>query len=788
MTALIEVEIDGQKVSVAPHSTIMDAARRLGIFVPHFCYHPKLSIAANCRMCLVEVEKAPKAVPACATPVSPGLRVKILSPKAVEAQRAVMGFLLINHPLDCPICDQGGECMLQDLAVGYGNSASYYNEGKRVVANKDLGPLIATDMTRCIHCTRCVRFGQEIAGVMELGLPHRGEHTEIMTFMQQAVTSELSGNVIDLCPVGALTSKPFRYSARSWELSRRFSISPHDSLGSNLLVQVKSGCVFRVLPFDNPDVNESWLSDRDRFSYEGLNAPSRLLTPRIRDKAGHWKNVDWETALSFVATELSRIHRQLPQNFLGCVAHPMSTTEELFVLRQLLTALGSASMDCRPARVDFRSPVTLQSLWLGMRIREIGTCDQILIIGSFLRNEQPLLAARIRVHAAQGTLSLHRLHVVDEDWHMPLKTGIHTQPSQLIYALAHIVCTVSQLTQQAIPDSIYQLVEKGGHCAAEDLKKYQDLAASLCSGRAVGIFLGSYASHHPDASILHYLAQTLSLLLKGTLGFFGSGANDVGGALVGAHARTHPLSVDHRCFFLFNVEPDYDVSQVERARSALRQADLVVNFTPYADVADDYSHVTLPIAPFSETEGTFVNMEGRVQTFRAVVKPSELVKPAWRILRVLAEKLALTGFEYDSCEQIRQQMPFLTALQQGDLSCLNNYFIEADVDVLPRLEKSDCEMIGFLPAYMSDCIVRRAPALQATVQSRVGYVGLSPEGAARLGVQTGDRLAVYQGEARVELPIEIIPGLTPESVLVPIHPGTRQFENRYGAVQLECVT
>ncbi|MDP3686326.1 MAG: NADH-quinone oxidoreductase subunit NuoG, partial [Sulfurimicrobium sp.] len=380
----------------------------------HFCYHKKLSIAANCRMCLVQVEKAPKPLPACATPVTDGMKVLTRSESAIRAQKGVMEFLLINHPLDCPICDQGGECQLQDLAVGFGGVASRYEEEKRVVANKELGPLISTDMTRCIHCTRCVRFGQEISGVMELGQAGRGEHSEIMPFVERTVDSELSGNMIDLCPVGALTSKPFRYTARAWELTRRASVSPHDSLGSNLAVHVKSNRVMRVVPRENESINECWLSDKDRYSYEALNSEQRLTQPMIK-RHGEWQECDWQTALEYVANGLKRIRDDHGADQIGALASPHSTLEELYLVQKLVRGLGSGNVDHRTRQSDFSADgATRGAPWLGQSIAAVQELDCILVVGSNLRKDHPLLAHRLR-QAVKAGADLNLLNPLDDD-------------------------------------------------------------------------------------------------------------------------------------------------------------------------------------------------------------------------------------------------------------------------------------------------------------------------------------------------------------------------------------
>ena len=439
---MLELEIDGKVLEVADGATIMDAANQAGIYVPHFCYHRKLTIAANCRMCLVEVEKAPKPLPACATPVTKGMKVHTHPEQAVDAQKGVMEFLLINHPLDCPICDQGGECELQDLAVGYGASGSRYEEPKRVVADKNLGPLISTDMTRCIHCTRCVRFGQEIAGIMELGMIGRGEHAEIITFVGRTVDSELSGNVIDLCPVGALTSKPFRYTARTWELTRKSSVSPHCGLGSNLTVQVKQNRVMRVLPRENEAINECWLSDKDRFSYEGLNSEQRLARPLLKQN-GAWKEVEWQVALDFVAKELKRIRDSHGPSSIGFLATPHQTLEELFLLGKLAREFSSGNVDFRLRQSDFSDDGRRAGVpWLGMKIAEINKLDRLLIVGSTLRKDHPLIAHRVR-QATRRRAQLNLINPVDDDLLMQVAHKAIFAPAAMPDMLAQVVKAVA---------------------------------------------------------------------------------------------------------------------------------------------------------------------------------------------------------------------------------------------------------------------------------------------------------------------------------------------------------
>ncbi|HSS47219.1 MAG TPA: NADH-quinone oxidoreductase subunit NuoG, partial [Burkholderiales bacterium] len=572
---MLQLEIDGRQIEVAEGSTVMDAANKLGIFIPYFCYHRKLSIAANCRMCLVQVEKAPKPLPACATPAMSGMKVFTHSEEAVKAQRGVMEFLLINHPLDCPICDQGGECPLQDLAVGYGGSSSRYQEEKRVVADKNLGPLIATDMTRCIYCTRCVRFGQEIAGVMELGMVGRGEHAEIMPFIEKTVDSELSGNMIDICPVGALTSKPFRYTARTWELSRRKSVSPHDSLGSNLIVQVKENKVMRVLPRENEEINECWLSDRDRFSYEGLNSEERLTRPMLKQD-GEWKEVEWQTALEYIANKIKQIKNSHGAQAIGALVTPHSTLEELYLLQKLVRGLGSGNVDFRLRQCDFSADAVSQGApWLGMKIAEINRLDRVLVVGSMLRKDHPLLAHRLR-QAAKRSTRISLINAVDEALLMRIEHKAIVAPREMVKALAEVLKAAAKAKDQPGPLSAQ-------FAALNPSQEARRIAESLASGNNVAVFLGNMSQHHPQAAALHALAQELASLLGAKFGFLGEAANSVGGYIAGAvpfrtpvgkHAKAmleNPL----KAYLLLNTEVELDCHNPREAVAAMLNAELV---------------------------------------------------------------------------------------------------------------------------------------------------------------------------------------------------------------------
>ncbi|HEX4986450.1 MAG TPA: NADH-quinone oxidoreductase subunit NuoG [Burkholderiales bacterium] len=738
---MAKLEIDGRPVEVPDNSMIMDATAKLGIYVPHFCYHRKLSIAANCRMCLVQVEKAPKPLPACATPVTEGMKVFTHSEAAIKAQKGVMEFLLINHPLDCPICDQGGECQLQDLAVGYGASSSRYGEDKRVVANKELGPLIsAEEMTRCIHCTRCVRFGQEIAGIMELGMAGRGEHAEIMPFVARTVDSELSGNMIDVCPVGALTSRPFRYSARTWELARRRSIAPHDGLGSNLVVQVKGDRVMRVLPLENEEVNECWLSDRDRFSYEGLNSDERLAAPMLK-RDGEWEQVDWTTALEFVAGELRRIRAAHGDRALGALAAPHATLEELYLLGKLARGAAGGNVDFRLRRTDFSAEGALRGApWLGMKVADIPALDRILVVGSTLRKEQPLLAHRIR-QATKRNAQVSLLNPVDDELLMRAAAKCIVAPGAMADALAQVVKAAAQIKSAPLPQALAGV-------AVEPAA--QAIAQSLASATNGAIFLGNFAQHHPQAGELHRLAQELGRIVGARIGFLGEAANSVGGYLAGATPAAGALDAaqmlaePRKAYLLLHAEMDFDTADARAARAAMQSAELVVALSPYRH-AHDYAQVLLPVAPYTETAGTFVSMEGRAQGFQGVCRPLGETRPAWKVLRVLGNLLQLPGFDHDSAEAVRAEC--LT----GDVaSRLDNTV--AGTPSRPAAAAGGLQRIGEVPIYAGDGIVRRAHSLQLTRDAQPPFASLPGALAERLGLRQGDGVRVVQGDAEAVLP------------------------------------
>ncbi|MCA7978917.1 NADH-quinone oxidoreductase subunit NuoG [Burkholderia cepacia] len=740
---MVELEIDGKKVEVPEGSMVIQAAHKADTYIPHFCYHKKLSVAANCRMCLVEVEKMPKAVPACATPVSAGMIVHTQSDKAVKAQQSVMEFLLINHPLDCPICDQGGECQLQDLAVGYGKSSSRYSEEKRVVFHKNVGPLISMEeMSRCIHCTRCVRFGQEIAGVMEFGMLGRGEHSEITTFVGKTVDSEMSGNMIDLCPVGALTSKPFRYSARTWELSRRKSVSPHDSVGANLVVQVKNNRVMRVLPFENEAINECWISDKDRFSYEGLNSEERLTKPMLK-QGGQWIETDWQTALEYVAKGLKGIAADHGANALAMLASAHSTAEELFLVKQLANELKTPNVDFRLRQQDFSAPVQ-GAPWLGMPIADLSNVDAAFVVGSFLRRDHPLFAARLR-QAAKNGAKLHFLHATGDDALIPTAQRIVAAPSAWLDQLAGIAAAVAQLRGVALPDALAGVTASSAA---------QAVAQSLANGERRAVLLGNVAVRHPEFAKLHAVAKWIADNTGATFGFLTEAANTVGAHVVGAlpgegglNAR-EAFAQPRKGYVLLNVEPEFDTVDPAQALAALNQAEMVVVMSPFKHGLD-YADVLLPVAPFTETAGTYVNAEGTVQSFNGVVRPLGDTRPGWKVLRVLGSLLGLPNFEYETAEEVR-----LAALgDAGVAGRLSNQTSVAPVRAAANAANGGFERLADVPIYHADALVRRAGALHLTAAAKAANAAALPAALFdKLGLKEGDAVRVRQGERAVQLP------------------------------------
>ncbi|HHM06162.1 MAG TPA: NADH-quinone oxidoreductase subunit G [Gammaproteobacteria bacterium] len=757
---MVNIEIDGVSITARDGAMVIEAADEAGIPIARFCYHKKLSVAANCRMCLVEVEKAAKPLPACATPVTEGMKVYTKSAKALDAQHGTMEFLLINHPLDCPICDQGGECDLQDVAVGFGGDHSRYHESKRVVGEKELGPLIATDMTRCIHCTRCVRFGDEIAGIKELGATGRGEHMEIGTYVERAVSSELSGNVIDLCPVGALTSKPFRYTARPWELTALEAVSPHDCVGANLFLHVRGGRVMRVLPRENEAINETWAADRDRYSYQGLASADRATTPLLR-KDGEWVEAEWETALETAAAALKQTLGRHGAGQIGMLVSPSSTLEECLLAQKMMRALGSNNIDHRLRDGDFADQSRMPAApTLGVAIEELELLDSVLLIGSNVRKEQPLLGHRLRKAAVRGG-ALMVINSMDYEFRFPLAEKIIADPIAMERALAGVA---RALVDDGAADAPRALTECLAAAPVSDTHKA--MAERLQRGDRSAVFLGASALAHPAASVLRTLAAFIASRTHSSLGLFTPGANSAGAWLAGAIPHRGPaaqplsepgldaramLAQGLRAYLLLNIEPELDCADPAEAMKALSAAQSVVVLTPFVtDAMRDYADVILPVGTFAETAGTFVSAEGRWQFFTGTSTGPGEARPAWKVLRVLGNVLGLDGFDYTSVEEVRAALPETGKSQDLVPALLAD---TAPAALSPLSEQ--LWRLADVPPYAVDNVVRRAGALQATADAVPAAVYLNEVTAKNLGVAQGDSVEAKQGEAAVTLPVVV---------------------------------
>lgn len=775
---MVEMEIDGVKIEMTEGSMVMDAVKQMGKYVPHFCYHKKLSVAASCRMCLVEVEKAPKPLPACATPVTPGMvvRTQVESVKAATAQKDVMEFLLLNHPLDCPICDQGGECQLQDLAVGYGKGSSRYAEEKRVVPHKEVGPLISMEeMARCIHCTRCVRFGDEIAGVMELGMLGRGEHAEITTFVGNAVNSELSGNMIDLCPVGAITSKPYRYSARNWELSRRKSVSPHDSLGSNLIVQVKGNEAMRVLPLENAEVNDCWISDRDRFSYEGLVSDDRVTEPMIK-RDGQWLKVSWDEAFAHAIEQIKAIKGRAGADKIGALASNASTVEELYMLKALLAGLGSTHIDVNLRQSDNSLSAAQQGTpWLGMPVSTFSEMHVALVVGSDLRAEHPLLAARLR-QAVKRNAKISVIAAQAGD--LLMKADQHAAaPSTWLNELLAIE---AGLATEDKADASF---------VATTARNLNDAKA-----KNKAIMVGNAVMNHPQAAQLLTVINRIAATTGATVSVLTEGANTVGAHYLGAVSKNGSLNAQQMfaaprdAYVLLNVEPQFESNNPAQALKALN-AGFVLAMSSYFSAVSDYADVILPVTPFTETAGTFVNAEGRAQAFHPVVKPLGQARPAWKVLRVLGERLGLNHdavFRANDIKDVRAISD--AAIAHG--AAQHNNAVTADVAVASS--STGLERSARTAPYATDAILRHASSLQQTEWAKeAAVVGLAANVYASLGLAqdlAGDAAWIYVLQDGLKIKAQAMLRSELGDNVVDIQQGSTlaaQLGNQFGTVTVE---
>ena len=803
-TEFVTITVDGRELQAPKGAMLIEVTDKANIKVPRFCYHEKLAVAANCRMCLVEVEKAPKPLPACATPVMDGMVVYTRSDRAREAQKSVMEFLLINHPLDCPICDQGGECELQDVAMGYGHDVSEYVEGKRVVFDKNIGPLITTELTRCIHCTRCVRFGREIAGIRELGMTGRGENALISTFLEQTVDSEMSGNAIDVCPVGALTAKPSRFAARAWELTQHASVAPHDCVGSNIYVHTLRGEIVRVVPRDNESINEVWISDRDRFSYEGLLSDDRLTKPMIREEGG-WVEADWDEALQRAASQIRQSldtsddddesDAKDASSRLAALVSPSSTLEEMYLLQKLVRSLGSGSVDHRLRQSDFSDQDTAPVIpWLGQDIENLENCDAALLIGSNTRKEQPMVNHRLRKAALNKGAQISFINTRSFEFNLPVANNIAVTQQQLVHELAGVAAAVFADSGESVPSYIAGVVS-----IVTPNDTHRSIARQLSQGGNTTVLLGSQAAMHPSFAALRALAEAVATQTGSLFGYLSEGANSAGAWLAGAVPHrglcndadavkglnlSEWIGQGAKAAILVNVEPERDVAQAQQLSKALINANSVIAITAYRSPAlEDAASVMLPAAAFTETSGTYVNAEGVMQSFKGANGPAGTARPAWKILRVLGNLLKLDGFDYLSSEQVRDEVRqscenieldnSLSGVAQVSLPATNGAMMRA-ADV---------------PIYATDALVRRAASLQQTRDAVGLSVTLNPADAARLDLdEEVSSVSVKQGDSRAILKLNIDEAVPAGSAWIPMAvTGSEQLGDPFGEVHIEKV-
>ena len=729
---MIKIKIDGKTLEVKPKTSIIEVADKVGIDIPRFCYHKKLSVAANCRMCLVEVKNFAKPLPACATQVMEGMEISTKSKFTKDTQKSVMEFLLINHPLDCPICDQGGECDLQDTAVAYGASKTRYTEEKRVVFDKNIGPLISTDLTRCIQCTRCVRFLKEVGGMAELGLIGRGEHAEISAYVDKSVESELSGNIIDLCPVGALTSKPFRYSARSWELSRRSTIACHDSLGSNIEAHVKDNVVKRVIPKENESINECWISDRDRFSYEGLSHKDRINLPLKREK-NQWKEIDWEEAYELIEKNITDIDIK-KSNKIGIICSPQSTLEEGFLLKKIAKELNTSHIDYRLLEKSFSE----NNNWLGCKIDEIESHDAILVVGSNLKHDQPLLAHRFRRYANKKN-NFSIITSYDDFYSTRCLEKVIVNPSAYINYLLMILKQVQLSTKYKINSEVIKNLLK----AAKPSNEAKRIAKSLLSNKSKAIFLGHQILHLDDGDNIKLVAMHIAQAVGATFGLIPGYANSVG--LNELNLNTDNISADKilsqskEAYIMMNFDPLYDYHSPKKINSALKKAKFNLAISPYISDSFKEFDVVLPMTPFTETSGTFINMEKTIQSFSAVTPPVGQSRPGWKILRVLANFLQLEGFSYDSSEEVKTD-----AMIEMDKK--NEFSLK---DFKPSNIERGLEVLNVVRANDSDMIVRRATSLHQNKNKDQSCCLINPTTMLEEGLIEGQKIKISSSEAEI---------------------------------------
>lgn len=770
---LITITVDGQQLEAPKGAVLIEVTDKAGIRIPRFCYHKKLSVAANCRMCLVDVEKAPKPMPACATPVMDGMVIHTLSKRAVDAQKSTMEFLLINHPLDCPICDQGGECELQDVAMGYGGDISQYSDTKRVVFDKNIGPLIATEFTRCIHCTRCVRFGDEIAGMRELGGIGRGDSMEIGTYIQKSIASEMSGNVIDICPVGALTAKPSQYEARAWEMTQSASIAPHDSVGSNIYVHTLRDKVVRVVPRDNEDINEVWISDRDRFSYEGIYNDERITQPMVKQD-GEWVETEWQSALETSHAALTKVINNNGADSVASLVSATSTLEELYLLQKMLRGLGSNNIDHRLRQIDFSDQNEAPVMpWLGMNIKDLEKINSVLLVGSNIRKEQPIIAHRIRKAVQHHNANVSFVNPCDYGFNFKVKTGLVTDIAAMTTELSALAKAAIEKSGGSVASHLKSLVS-----AANVTKDHKNIIAALSSDKADKsmVMLGNVAVNHPQFALIRSLANEIAKHTESQLSYTPEFSNTAGAWLAGAVPHRHTggvasssvganasdmLDGNIKAFINFNIEPEFDCSDATKSIEAMQKADFVVVMTAFVTEAmKEYADVILPVASFAETSGTYVNMEGFWQNARGCVSPMGEARPGWKVIRVLANQFDLEGFEQISSEDVMKEMKTFCS----DIQLDNNKVAKSVADYA---KQSGTLRVGDTPIYAGDMLVRRAASLQQTEDANVACVKVNSKQANVLNLQDAKKVCVKQNNKTTVMPLMIDEGIADNNISIP---------------------
>ena len=790
---LVTITVDGRQIQAPKGAALIKVTDDNGIRIPRFCYHKKLSVAANCRMCLVEVEKAPKPMPACATPVMEGMVVHTKSPKAIAAQKSVMEFLLINHPLDCPICDQGGECELQDVSMGYGGDVSKYSDIKRVVVDKNIGPLIATELTRCIQCTRCIRFGEEIAGMRELGATGRGDRMEIGTYIEKSLDSEMSGNVIDICPVGALTAKPSRYTGRAWEMAQHSAVAPHDSVGSNIYIHTLRGEVIRVVPRDNEAVNEVWISDRDRYSYRGIYAKDRAKVPLIK-KEGQWVECSWDEALQAAVSGIQSVTNTSGAEQLAAWVSPNSTLEELYLLQKILRGLGSGNLEHRLRQTDFSDQTADPVMpWLGQEIPNLQTIQAALLIGSNVRKEQPLFAHRLRKAVVRRQARVSFVNPRAFDWHFPIAQECTGSASAMLEHLAGIARAAYELSGQSVPAHLSAVVS-----SANITEDHKQIASDLKQAEQATVLLGNIAHQHPQFSVLRALAAAIAEQTNSVLGYLPEAANTAGAWLAGAVPHRGPAGntdvvqgmslaeqIDNprKALITFNTEPEFDSFNGTKVLEAVKRADYVVAISSYVtDSLRSYADVILPMAVFTETSGTYVNAEGYWQSFKGAVQPMGEARPGWKILRVMGNLFNLDGFDFVSSEEVRDELKQLCQSVE-----LNNKLNTSETISIAPVNGS-LQRLGEVPLYAMDALVRRSDALQKTRDAVQDSVRINSRQAEKSGVMTAEKVRVNQDGAHAYLPLVIDEGIPDGCVwIAAAMPSTFVLGETFGPIELEKV-